>query len=206
VSTCPTGTRKAVVRRAAGQVVVAEQTDAALVASALGGDAGAFEMLVRRHYAAVWRIAFLSVREEMAAEELTQDTFLRAYRALGTWRGDASLRTWLTTICRRLCINRARVKQPQTVIAPDLEAVAGSTSETEGLADRFDLQAALDQLPDDEREAFLLVNHYGYSSSEAATLLGVPASTVRSRVGRARQRLVAELSGQRVTAKGGEPV
>jgi RNA polymerase sigma-70 factor, ECF subfamily len=205
LSTCPTRTRNAVVRGAAGRVIVAEPTDAALVASAIGGDTGAFETLMHRHYATVWRIAFLSVREEMAAEELTQDTFLRAYRALDTWRGDASLRTWLVTICRRLCINRARLKQSQTVVAPDLEALAGSTSETEGLADRFDLQAALDQLPGDEREAFLLVNHYGYSSFETATLLGVPASTVRSRVGRARQRLVAALSGQTVTAQGGEP-
>ena len=132
---------------------MAEPTDAALAASVAGGDTGAFEILVRRHYAAVWRVAFLPAREEMAAEELTQDTFLRAYAALGGWRGDASLRTWLATICRRLCIDRARLKQPELVIAPDLEAAAGSTSETEALADRFDLRAALDRLPADDREA-----------------------------------------------------
>jgi RNA polymerase sigma-70 factor, ECF subfamily len=186
---------------------VAEPTDAALAASAVSGDTGAFEMLMRRHYAAVWRIAFLSVREEAAAEELTQDTFMRAYSALGGWRGDASLRTWLATICRRLCIDRARLKQLEMVSAPDLEAVGGSTSETEALADRFDLRAALDQLPAEDRDAFLLVHHYGYSSFEAATLLGIPASTLRSRVGRARQRLAAALSGQPATARDtGSPV
>jgi RNA polymerase sigma-70 factor, ECF subfamily len=180
---------------------VAEPTDAALAASAAGGDAGAFEELVRRHYAAVWRVAFLSVREEMAAEELTQDTFLRAYGALAGWRGDASLRTWLATICRRLCIDRARRRQLDMVNAPDLEALAGSSSETEALADRFDLQAALDRLPADDREAFLLVHHYGYSSFEAATLLEVPASTVRSRVARARLRLADALTGRHVTGQ-----
>ena len=186
---------------------MAEPTDAALAASAVSGDTGAFEMLMRRHYAAVWRIAFLSVREEAAAEELTQDTFMRAYSALGGWRGDASLRTWLATICRRLCIDRARLKQLEMVSAPDLEAVGGSTSETEALADRFDLRAALDQLPAEDRDAFLLVHHYGYSSFEAATLLGIPASTLRSRVGRARQRLAAALSGQPATARDtGSPV
>jgi RNA polymerase sigma-70 factor, ECF subfamily len=186
---------------------VAEPTDAVLAASAAGGDTGAFEMLVRRHYAAVWRIAFLSVREEMAAEELTQDTFLRAYGALAGWRGDASLRAWLATICRRLCIDRARLKRLETVIAPDLESVAGSTSETEALADRFDLRAALDRLPADDREAFLLVHHYGYSSFETATLLGVPASTVRSRVGRARERLAAALGARPIAAQDtGSPV
>jgi len=180
---------------------VAEPTDAALAASAAGGDTRAFEMLMRRHYAAVWRVAFLSAREEMAAEELAQDTFLRAYGALSGWRGDASLRTWLATICRRLCIDRARLKRPETVTEPDLESAAGSTSETEALADRVDLRAALDRLPADDREAFLLVNHYGYSSFETATLLGVPASTVRSRVGRARQRLAAALTERPVTAR-----
>jgi RNA polymerase sigma-70 factor, ECF subfamily len=180
---------------------VAEPTDAALAASAVSGDTGAFEMLMRRHYAAVWRIAFLSVRDEAAAEELTQDTFMRAYTALAGWRGDASMRTWLATICRRLCIDRARLKQLETVTAPDLESVAGTTSETEALADRFDLRAALDGLPDEDREAFLLVHHYGYSSFETATLLGVPASTVRSRVGRARQRLATALSARPVRAQ-----
>ena len=180
---------------------MAEPTDAALAASAAGGDTRAFEMLMRRHYAAVWRVAFLSAREEMAAEELAQDTFLRAYGALSGWRGDASLRTWLATICRRLCIDRARLKQPQTVTEPDLESATGSMSETEVLADRVDLQAALDRLPADDREAFLLVHHYGYSSFETATLLGVPASTVRSRVGRARQRLAATLTERPATAR-----
>ena len=180
---------------------MAEPTDAALAASAAGGDTRAFEMLMRRHYAAVWRVAFLSAREEMAAEELAQDTFLRAYGALSGWRGDASLRTWLATICRRLCIDRARLKRPETVTEPDLESAAGSTSETEALADRVDLRAALDRLPADDREAFLLVHHYGYSSFETATLLGVPASTVRSRVGRARQRLAAALTERPVAAR-----
>jgi RNA polymerase sigma-70 factor (ECF subfamily) len=132
---------------------------------------------------------------------------MRAYGALAGWRGDASLRTWLATICRRLCIDRARLKRLETVTAPDLEAVAGSTSETEALADQFDLRVALDRLPADDREAFLLVHHYGYSSFEAATLLGVPASTVRSRVGRARERLAAALSGRPITARDtGSPV
>lgn len=205
VSVCSASAGSAVGRRGVKRAIVAEPTDAALAASAADGDTGAFEMLMHRHYASVWRIAFLSVREETAAEELTQDTFLRAYGALAGWRGDASLRSWLATICRRLCIDRARRKQLDTVNPPDLDAVAGSTSETEALADRFDLRTALDHLPADDREAFLLVHHYGYSSFETAALLGVPASTVRSRVGRARQRLAAALTGHPVTAQEGEP-
>ncbi len=199
VYACPARTRGAAGRRVVMRAVVAEPSDEALAASAVSGDTRAFEMLMRRHYAAVWKVAFLSVREETAAEELTQDTFMRAYGALAGWRGDASMRTWLATICRRLCIDRARLKQLETVTPPDLEAVGGSAAGTEALADRLDLQAALDRLPAEDREAFLLVHHYGYSSFEAASLLGVPASTVRSRVGRARHRLAAALGARPVT-------
>lgn len=193
---------------------VTESPDAALAARAAGGDISAFETLVGRHYLGVWRLAFLIVRDEMLAEEVAQDTFLRAHRGLAEWRGEASLRTWLHSICRRLCIDRARLKRVPTEVAPDLEAVGGSTSETEALADHFDLWAAVERLPDDDREAFLLVDHYGYSSFEAAALLEVPASTVRSRVKRSRKRLAVALAGRRVAiedtewpipAQSGEP-
>lgn len=200
LTTVPGRARRAA-PRGGSRPVVAEPTDAALAASAVGGDTRAFEAIMRRHYEAVWRVAFLSVREEAAAEELAQDTFLRAHGALAGWRGDASLRTWLATICRRLCIDRARRKHLETVGTGDLETFEGGSSRIETLADRFDLRAALDRLPADDREAFLLVHHDGYSSFEAATILGVPASTIRSRVGRARQRLADEITGRPLKAQ-----
>jgi RNA polymerase sigma-70 factor, ECF subfamily len=186
---------------------VVDLTDGGLVAATLAGDPRAFEELMRRHYAAVWRVAFLSARDQMAAEEIAQDTFLKAYGALGQWRGDAALLTWLCTICRRLCIDRARPKRPDAVsieeAGPGRWPVAQAWAEI--TPERFDLRAALDALPGEEREAFLLVHHYGYSSFEAADLVGVPASTLRSRAGRARQRLADALADRPTAAEGGEP-
>lgn len=161
---------------------------------------------MHRHYQAVWRVAFLSARDGMTAEEIAQDTFLKAYGALAQWRGDASLLTWLCTICRRLCIDRARLKHLEVVPLQDAEPALRSPGPAPGetLPERFDLQAALDALPAEEREAFLLVHHYGYSSFEAADLLGVPPSTLRSRVGRARQRLATALTARPQVTEGGE--
>jgi RNA polymerase sigma factor (sigma-70 family) len=105
-------------------------------------------MIMRRHYVAVWRVAFLSVREETAAEELAQDTFLRAYGALAGWRGEASLRTWLATICRRLCIDRARLKHLETVTA--LADCEGCSAFAAGLVE---LGARLARLPRPEPPA-----------------------------------------------------
>jgi RNA polymerase sigma-70 factor, ECF subfamily len=199
-------------RDASPPPAVPDLTDAGLVAATVAGDALAFEELMRRHYPAVWRVAFLSARDQMTAEEIAQDTFLRAYGALPQWRGDGSLLTWLCTICRRLCIDRARLRRPEPIPVQTLPAGEGGPAgwpaapgPAETLPDRFDLQAALDALPGEEREAFLLVHHYGYSSFEAAGLLGIPASTLRSRVGRARQRLAAALSAGRSVPEGGEP-
>lgn len=175
---------------------LADLPDADLVGRTMAGEPAAFEVVMRRHHDVVWRVAFLSARDHMAAEELTQDTFLKAYGALGQWRGDASLRTWLCTICRRLCIDRARRKRLDTAAIED--AAPGGLADpaapaAEGLAERFDLQAALDALPADEREAFLLIHHQGHSSFDAAAILDVPPSTLRSRIGQARTKLAAML-------------
>lgn len=177
------------------RMLLADLSDAELVLRTLDGEAAAFEALMRRHYDVVWQVAFVSARDRMAAEELSQDTFMRAYVALPQWRGDGSLRTWLCTICRRLCIDRARLKRLDTVTIEDAapHALAGR-SNTDDLPDRLDLRAAIDGLPDEERQAFLLIHHHGVSSLDAAEIIGVPASTLRSRVGRARERLGAALA------------
>lgn len=191
----------------AHRMFLADLSDAELVGRTLGGETVAFEVLMRRHYDVVWRMAFVSARDRMAAEELAQDTFMRAYVALPQWRGDGSLRTWLCTICRRLCIDRARLKRLDTMTIEDAgpQALAGR-SDTDDLPDRLDLRAAIDGLPDEEREAFLLIHHHGVSSLDAAEIIGVPASTLRSRVGRARERLGAALAEDATRLEpGGEP-
>lgn len=173
--------------------------DLELVDRAAAGDASAFETLVRRHTDAAWRMARSMLRDDFAAEEAVQDTFLKAYRNLHTFRGDAKVSTWLLSICHRCCIDRLRLKRHNVVSLDE----AGREPRTE---DRTDLKLAVDEamaaLPADERDAFTLVEIVGHSREGAAEIAGVPASTMRSRVSRAREKLAKALGDARHEASG----
>jgi RNA polymerase sigma-70 factor (ECF subfamily) len=166
--------------------------DAALVARAAAGDGTAFELLVRRNADPVWRLARTILRDDFAAEEAVQDTFLKAHRALSSYRGDASVKTWLCSICHRACIDRLRKKQAQVV---PLEALRQQKAREEHVELRLVIEEAMEELSDDERRAFELVHVLGYSREEAAAIAGVPPSTMRSRVTRARTRLAESIGG-----------
>ena len=164
--------------------------DASLARRAASGDVAAFEALVRRHTASVWRVARSMLRDDFAAEEAVQDTFLRAHAALGTFRGEAAVRTWLVSICHRVCIDRLRLKRAETVPLDEVAARRVTPEPDE----RLHLDAAVRRLAVDERAAFLLVDVLGYTGAEAAEIVGTPASTMRSRVARAREQLAADLA------------
>lgn len=105
--------------------------------------------------------------------------------------GDSGVTTWLYAICRRTALDRGR--QRSAVVVP-LAAARATPARDAAADDRLVLDAAIAGLPDDEREAFVLSAVLGYSQEEAAALVGIPASTMRSRMSRARTRLVAVLS------------
>ena len=166
--------------------------DASLAARAATGDVVAFEVLVRRHTPAVWRVAASMLRDDFAAEEAVQDTFLKAHRALPSFRGEAAVRTWLVSICARVCVDRLRLARAETV---PLDAVAATrAAPAQPADDRLHLDAAVRGLAPDERAAFLLVDVLGYTGAEAAEIVGTPASTMRSRVSRAREQLAVALA------------
>src|SRR5687767_1913165 len=139
------------------------EDDDALVAKARRGDDLAYEVLVRRHTPAVWRMARSLVSDDFAAEEAVQDTFVKAYRAIGTFRGDAAVRTWLLTICRRACLDELRRRDP--VVVP-LDRARHDHAVERDDAFRLALQHALTALPPDDREAFTLVDVLGYRREE----------------------------------------
>lgn len=155
-----------------------------------------FTALVERYSGSVWRFAYSKLGDAHEAEDVTQETFLRAYRSLGGWRGDAALRTWVHSICRNLCIDRLRARRMRfvslEVLAEDgLEPSVAATEARSIL--REALARAVTVLSDDEREAFLLVDALGFSGEDAAQICGVPATTLRSRLHRAHRKLVDEL-------------
>lgn len=171
--------------------------DRELLAATAAGDDTAFELLVRRHTDRVWRLAWSLLRDSDAAHEAVQDTWLKAYRAAATFRGDAQVTTWLHSICHRTCLDRLRRNTLQVVPLRDTDAPVDVGPDTEVGALIVD---AVDALPPDERIAFLLVDHQGYRCDEAAGIVEVPASTFRSRLSRARTKLAASLEADGVTA------
>ena len=165
--------------------------DSGLVELAAAGEDTAFAALVRTHTDTVWRFAMGMLRDRGAAEEAAQDTFLKAHRALASFRGEAAFRTWLLTICSRICIDRMRKSRPPSV---PLHAAERTYSPLDRSDIRMAIDDALSALGTDQQQAFLLVSVLGFSRQEAAEIAGVPPSTMRSRVAAARGHMAAALS------------
>lgn len=161
---------------------VDEVTAAAL--RARRGDAAAAAAFVHATQRDVWRLCAHLV-DRASADDLTQDTYARAFGALHRFAGRSSARTWLLAIARRVCADtiRSAVRSRSARISPATPVA----DPAEGVV----LQGLLDGLAFDRREAFVLTQLVGLSYAEAADVCGCPVGTVRSRVARARADLVA---------------
>jgi RNA polymerase sigma-70 factor (ECF subfamily) len=171
-------------------------TDAELVHAVLDGDAHAFTELAHRHMSSCLRFAtrMLGTRED--AEEATQDTLIRAYRALGTYDSATAFRTWLFAIlanrCRTALLSRTRRAR---WVRTDADAVARTAVPSHGPDTelRFELARALEVLPVEQREAFLLKHVEQLEYVEMARITGTGVSALKMRVQRACSRLQQEL-------------
>ncbi|MFV2020838.1 sigma-70 family RNA polymerase sigma factor [Micromonospora sp. LOL_023] len=142
------------------------------------------------------------------AEDLTQETYLRAMRSIRGFAGRSTARTWLLAIARRVAVDhiRALVVRPRVADLDDWQAVAESTSTGPRFEDALVLRQLLGGLDADRREAFVATQVLGLSYAEAAEVCDCPIGTIRSRVARARQDLVAAMAepdrtpGQRLRA------
>ena len=166
--------------------------EAALVRAARHGDRDAFMQLVWVHQAGVRAFVHGLIGDRVLAEDIAQEAFLRAWRGLGAFRGDAAFATWLYTIARRAAVDEIRRPAVRTVPVDEAAALADQRSSDPVL--RGDLERALQALEPAQREAFLLVVVLGLSYQEVAGMTGCPGGTVASRVFRARTRLAAALS------------
>ena len=156
------------------------------------GDKDAFEELVRQFLPAVHRLAWHLVRDAPTAEDVTQDTFLSAYRAIGRFRIGEMFSTWIFRIARNRSIDALRRRRP----ALELFAANVPSVPPDDPATRAWLREAIDALPRELRETFLLVEVLGFSYPETAKVMGVPGGTVKSRMHRARRALVADLEAE----------
>jgi RNA polymerase sigma-70 factor (ECF subfamily) len=170
--------------------------DDAVIARVLGGDTGAFRVLVERYEARVSRLVRGLAPRSSAHEDIAQDTFVAAFVALASFDAQRGrFASWLFTIARNKCINARKRKAPLP-LADAHEPAAATTPEDElANADaRRRLDAALDALPDDLRSAFVLIEFVGLSAEHVAEMDRVAAGTIRSRLSRAKAALRAALS------------
>jgi RNA polymerase sigma-70 factor, ECF subfamily len=159
------------------------------------GDHGALQEAIRASQGDVYRLA-LHLTGPGDAEDVTQDTFLRAWRALPAFRGDSSARTWLLVIARRTCADAIRRSTRQRRVwnrARSDPAYPSTGVGAHDVARALSLESLVDGLDGDQRVAFVLTQVIGCSYAEAATICRVPIGTIRSRVARARERLVADI-------------
>ena len=168
--------------------------------AARDGDAAAETSFVRATQTEVWRFVAALV-DPRHADDLTQETFLRAFRALPQFEARSTVRIWLLGIARRTCADHIRVTQRRRRLDAQLAAVAGPTpadpaADPPGDAIANDLLA---RLPADRRSAFVLTQILGLSYAEAAEAEEVPVGTIRSRVARARDQLVQAFETETVS-------
>jgi len=180
--------------------MVLPDDDLDLVAKARAGDLDAFGTLVTRHQHRLVRfvrVMMSSAPDRDAAEDVAQEAFLRAYRALGQFRGQSTFRTWLYQIATNVARthsakrrDRKETQEPETQYERDRPS--GENIERRVIA-HDQLRQALQELPDDWREAVVLRDIEGLEYKEIAELLKIPIGTVESRIFRGRQRLKAAL-------------
>ena len=162
------------------------------------GDPRAFEELVTAFQHRVFAVAYRMLGTRAEAEEVAQEVFLRAYRGIAEFRGEASLSTWLYAIASRLCLNRlasgqARLGRSREPDEDAIALVATTAADPAAEAERRELEAALRQaiaeLPPERRLVVVLRDIEGLSYEEIASALGLEMGTVRSRLHRARMEL-----------------
>jgi len=146
---------------------------------------------VKASYPAVWRLC-AAMAGEASADDLAQDTFLRAARALPSFRGDAQLRTWVLAIARRACMDELRSRYRRERRDRELAAIAAPAA-AQHVGDGVATTQLLAQLDPERRMAFVLTQMIGLTYEEAASVCCCPTGTIRSRVARARGDLVALL-------------
>lgn len=184
----------------------AEDTDSKLVEQVQRGDRAAFNVLVLKYQHKVLKLVNRYVRDQAEAEDIAQEAFIKAYRALPSFRGDSAFYTWLY----RIAINTAKnslVSGRRRLVDYDLDMQDpedyrgqallkdSDTPEAMLLTDeiRQTVQEAMEQLPEDLREAIMLRELEGLSYEEIATAMDCPVGTVRSRIFRAREAIDKKL-------------
>lgn len=173
-----------------------EPSEADLIAGARAGDMTAFERLYRAHVARVHGLCLRMTRHQQTAEDLTQETFVNAWRSLSAFEGRSGFGTWLHRIAVNAVLGRIRKSKREhdrIQAVADTQPARVTTGDT---GEMRDLAAAVDRLPEGARHVFVLHAVYGYSHDEAAEMLGIATGTSKAQMHRARRLLAQQLEEQ----------
>lgn len=186
----------------------AESSDEMLMVRYKRGDRDAFAELVRRYQKPLFNFSIRYLKNQEAAREVTQDAFLRVVKRSADFKHESRFSTWIFAITRNLCIDELRKGKHRnhpsldeatsggTPLGEKLEGAGPRTDGESGASDgelRTGILKAIDSLPDDQREVFLLRQLGGVPFAEIAKITGVPENTVKSRMRYALERLQKEL-------------
>ena len=183
--------------------IAKDAPDAELAHRVGGGDSAAFEILMRRYNRTLFRTARAILRDDAEAEDALQEAYLQAYQAIGGWRAEAKLSTWLARIVANEALMRLRKQARRAEIVPlqssatleglneipDTDMNKTPEREAQRVEMRRLLEAQIDSLPDDYRAVFMLRAVEELTVEETSKVLGIPEATVRSRLFRARSLL-----------------
>ena len=166
-----------------------DDPDAALVAAATGGDRGAFEALLRRHYDRIHGLAWQLTGSRSDAEDVAQDVCCALVEKLGTFRGEAKFATWLCGIVVNACRDHQRRRRTFRGLTDRLTVLAGIPSPATDPYDAIWVKGAIARLKPAYRETAVLVAGQQLTHAEAAEILGVAEATVSWRMGEVRRLL-----------------
>lgn len=176
-----------------------ELSDRELMAAHVAGDSQAFSELVTRHRDRLWSVSLRTTGDPEEASDALQDALISAFRRADQYRGEAAVTTWLHRIVVNAGLDRLRRRavRPTTTL-PDHDEYNGLeiVEPRDAIAERenwIEISAALAELPQDQREAIILVDVQGYSVEAAAKELNCPTGTIKSRCSRGRAKLAETL-------------
>jgi RNA polymerase sigma-70 factor, ECF subfamily len=187
-------------------------TDEELVARSIRGDADSFNQLVLRWERPIYALAYRTIGREEDARDVCQETFLRAFRALPRFRGQAKFSSWIYRIALNLCHDWVRRERRSGFVQPpedrDLQDLAAAEEPSESIEDLVArrvqvriVQRAMAALPEEQRMAIILKEYHGLTFQEIADLMGCPLSTVKTRLYQGLSVLRRELGEQKTTTR-----
>jgi RNA polymerase sigma-70 factor (ECF subfamily) len=165
-----------------GEAGLERDAERAAVAACRRGEREAFDVLVARYQRPIYRLCYRYVNNHEDANDLAQDAFLKAWRAISSFRGESAFSTWLYRIAVNACLNHRALKRPLTQELPEVlvDPRPGADAEAERGDDLRRVRAAVSRLPDRQRATLILKIYHDLTHEEVAEILGSSVGTVKA--------------------------